>query len=487
MSLNYRLILRITGIVAVILGISMVPSIIVSLIYREDNAALSFIATALPVSAAGLLLFIYSKPQSNIVRIRDGMLIVGMSWITATVLGALPYIISESVPNFANALFECASGFSTTGATILTDIESLPKSILFWRAFTHWLGGMGILIFAIALLPSLGIGGFRIAKSEYPGPTFDKLTPKISDSAKILYTLYIGMTAAETLLLLLGNMNIYDALTHSLSTVATGGFSNYSDSIAHFGSLYIELIVGLFMIMGGINFTLYYMMLSGKWKDFFKDEELRIYFFIIAAATVLILCILWFSHSQVSLCMGLRHSFFQVASAITTTGFTIVDYNVWPPAAKFILFTLMLTGGCSASTSGAVKVVRAIILFKLIKRGFHRRLHPNAVLPIKLGGRNVSSDTISGIVSFLFLYMMLFLAGTFIVSLENVDIITAAGSVAACLGNAGPGFELVGPMSNYSLYSGWTTIFLSVYMIAGRLELFTILLLLTPSFWNPDR
>lgn len=487
MSLNYRLILRIAGIVAMILGISMVPPIIVSLIYNETGAALSFTATALPVFAAGLLLFLYSRPLSNIVRIRDGMMIVGISWIIATVLGALPYAISGSIPNFADAIFECASGFSTTGATVLADIEGLPKSILFWRSFTHWLGGMGILIFAIALLPSLGIGGLRIAKSEYPGPTFDKLTPKTSDSAKILYTLYIGMTAAETILLSLGGMNIYDALSHSLSTVATGGFSGYNDSIAHFGSLYIELVIALFMIMAGINFTLYYMVFSGKWKDFFKDEELRGYFFIIGAATVLIFGVLWFSHPQASLWMGLRHSFFQVASAITTTGFTIADYDLWPSAAKFILFALMLIGGCSASTSGAVKVVRVVVLFKLIKRGFHRRLHPNAVIPIKLGGRNVSSDTISGIVSFLFLYMTLFLAGTFIVSLENVDLITAAGSVAACLGNAGPGFGLVGPASNYSLYSDWTTVFLAVYMIAGRLELFTILLLLTPSFWNPDR
>ncbi|MDD2215131.1 MAG: potassium transporter TrkG, partial [Eubacteriales bacterium] len=404
MGLNYRVIIKMVAVVTVILATAMIPSLVVCLLYGEHSTAVAFLSSIIPILSIGTFFTFFSKPSLNVIRIREGILIVGLCWVIAPLCSSIPYIISGAIPNFADAFFESASGFSTTGASILTDIESLPKGILFWRSFTHWLGGMGILIFAIALLPSLGIGGFRIAESESPGPTLDKLTPKMSDSAKILYIMYIGMTITETILLLLGGMSLYDALIHSFGSVATGGFSNYNDSIAHFGSLYIEVVIFIFMIMAGINFTLYYMVLRGNWRDFFGDEELRSYLSIICGFTLLISIILWYSNTASSLFEGLRLSFFQVASIITTTGFATSDFNLWPSACKLILFLLILVGGCSASTSGAVKVVRVVIFFKLIRRGFYRRLHPNAVVPIKLGGRNVPSYTVSNIVSFIFLY-----------------------------------------------------------------------------------
>ncbi|MGI6727610.1 MAG: TrkH family potassium uptake protein [Anaerovoracaceae bacterium] len=487
MVLNFRLILKIVAIVIVIVALAMIPSFVVAILYGEYSTGIAFLKSIIPILSIGLLLTYFSKPSRLTIRIRDGLLIVGLSWILAALCSAIPFFISGSIPNFADAFFECASGYSTTGATILPDIESLPKSMLFWRSFTHWLGGMGILIFAIAILPSLGIGGVRIADAESPGPTLDKITPKMSDTAKILYFMYFGMTLIETILLLLGGMNLFDALIHSFGSVATGGFSSYNNSIAHFDSLYIEIVITFFMVMAGVNFTLYYMVLQGNWKDFFRDQELRAYFSIIGVSIILITIILFIFNTCESIFEGLRLSVFQVASIITTTGFSTTDFNLWPSACKFILFLLMLIGGCSASTSGAIKVVRIVIFFKLIRRGFYKRLHSKAVVPIKLNDKNVPSDTVSNIVSFIFLYISLFLIGTFIVCLENVDLITAATSVATCLGNVGPGFEMIGPLSNFSLFSNPTTVLLGFFMIAGRLELFTLLLLLSPSFWNPDR
>lgn len=487
MLLNYRLILKVTAMVVVILALAMIPALLVCILYGEKSTAVAFLISIIPMLAIGFFLAFISKPSSSVIRVRDGLLIVSLCWIVGAICGALPFAISGAIPNLADAFFESASGFTTTGASILTDIEILPKGILFWRSFTHWLGGMGILIFAIALLPSLGIGGIRIAEAEAPGPTLDKLTPKMSDSAKILYTIYISMTVVETILLLLGGMNLFDALIHTFGSMGTGGFSNYNISIAHFDSLYIELVISFFMMMAGANFTLYYMALRGDWKGFFGDGELRAYLTIIAGASLIMAIILFGFGACDTIWKGLRLAYFQTVSIITTTGFSSTDFNLWPSTCTLIIFLLMFVGGCAGSTSGAMKNIRIVVLFKLIRRGVYKRLHPLAVVPIKVGGKSVSSSTVSNIASFIFLYICIFLFGTLIVSLESVDLITAATSAAACLGNVGPGLELVGPMSNFSLYSDPTTVFLAFIMITGRLELFTILLLLMPTFWNPDR
>lgn len=487
MVLNFRLISRVMATVLQILSLSMIPSLLVSVLYGEVSAIKGFLLSIIPMFLLGSFLN-WKLPLSNqTLRIRDGILIVGFSWIVASVFGSLPFLFSGEIPNLADAFFETASGFTTTGASILTDVEALSKGILFWRSFTHWIGGMGILIFTIAIMPSLGIGGFRIAEAEAPGPTLDKLTPKMSDTAKTLYTIYLLMTVLEIVLLLLGGMNLFDSMINTFGSVGTGGFSNYNVSITHYNNLYFEVVIMLFMMLAGSNFNLYYLLFQRKWRDFFRDPELRAYWLIFGISTLLIAVVLYFYDTVDNIGMGLRLASFQSASIMTTTGYATTDFNLWPTTAKAILLLLMFVGGCAGSTSGSVKVVRIVIFAKLIRRGIYKRLHPTAVVPIKLGGHNVSSDVVSEVVSFFFLYLGVFVLGTLMVSLEHVDLLTAISSAASCLGNVGPGFELVGPMSNYSLYSDSTTAFLGLLMITGRLELFSIVLLLLPMFWDPDR
>lgn len=487
MALNYRAIIQVLGAVLIILGLAMIPSMVVSMLYHEPLTVVSFLLAIVLMIVSGGCLIVYIKPRSSVINLRDGMLIVSLSWLLASLTSCIPFILSDAIPNFSEAFFESASGFTTTGASVLGDVENLPRGIIFWRSFTHWIGGMGILVFAIAVLPSLGINGQRIAESEAPGPTFDKLTAKTSDTAKILYTIYIVMTFAETILLMFGGMSLFDALVHTFGTVGTGGFSSYNNSIMHFDSLYIELVMCAFMLLAGNNFNLYYLLLKKNWKRFFGDNEFRAYLGIAAVSSILIAFFLCVFGNTDSFFHGLRLGFFQVVSIMTTSGFASDDFNLWPTACVMILLLLMFIGGCSSSTAGAIKVIRIVILFKLIRRALYKRLHPLAVVPIKLNGKNVSADTVSGITSFIFLYLTVFFASTLFISLENVDLVTVVSTVATCLGNVGPGFSLVGPLGNYSLYSDTATLYLGILMLVGRLELFTMLLLFTPSFWDPDR
>ncbi|MEA4987913.1 MAG: TrkH family potassium uptake protein [Anaerovorax sp.] len=487
MVLNYKLILKVDAAIGILLAAAMIPSLIVSLLYNEIDAAISFARCIVPMLFLGAFVVYKIKPTSSTLRMRDGFLIVASCWILASIFGAFPFLLSNSIPSFIDAFFETASGFSTTGASILTDIEVLPKGILFWRSFTHWLGGMGILVFAIALLPALGIGGQRIIRAETPGPTLDKLSPKISDSARILYSMYFGMTLLEVILLCIGGVNLYDALVHTFGTVGTGGLSSYNNSIAHFDSIYVDIVITVFMILAGVNFNLYYLLLQRKIKDFFSDYELRGYLIIIAIATVLIAWNLWSTNTYDTIGESLRYSVFQAASITTTTGYSTTNFDLWPTFSKMVLFLLMFVGGCSSSTGGGVKVIRVLILLKLIRRGMYRKLHPRAVVPVKIQGKAIPSATVSGITSFPVLYACLLLFGSLIISLENFDMLTSISSVAACLGNIGPGFELVGPSANYSAFSDFSKMFLAFYMLIGRLELFTIMLLFAKLFWNPDR
>ena len=487
MRLNIRLIIRIISIVTLLLSLAMLPALCTSLLYGESNTVKAFSICIVPILLFSALLAFVSNPTSTILRIRDGFLIVALCWVLGSVVGALPYIVSGVIPNFADAFFESASGFTTTGSTILHDIEILPKGILFWRSFTHWLGGMGILIFAIALLPALGINALHIAAAETTGPSMDKLSPKMTDSTRILYVIYIGMTVMETILLLLGGMDLFDALVHTFGSVGTGGFSSYNDSIGHFDSLYIEMVISVFTLLAGVNFSLYYLLFLGNWKGFFRDGELRVYLYIICGATLLITAVLTIFGIARGIGDAFRLAFFQAVSIITTTGYCTTDFSLWPSAGTMVLFLLMFVGGCSSSTAGSVKVIRIAVFIKLIRRGIYKRLHPTAVVPVKLGDRSLSSQVVSKIASFLLLYLSLFLFGTLLLSLDSFDLITTASSVAACLGNVGPGLGDVGPLSNFSGYSDGATVFLSLLMITGRLELFTILFLFLPGFWNPDR
>jgi trk system potassium uptake protein TrkH len=486
MILNHRAIAKLAGIIITMLGILMLPSWIVSLIYKEFDAVNAFTAVIIPLILLGSFISFKIKVDSDHLKVRDGFAIVFLCWMLASFFGSLPFIISGYIPNFFDAFFETASGFTTTGSTILTDIEKLPKGLLFWRSFTHWLGGMGILVFAIALLPALGIGGQKIIKAETTGPIFGKVTSRISDSSKILYLIYIGLSVIEVMLLMLGEMSLYDALIHTFGSIGTGGFSNYNDSIAHFDSVYIDVVLSVFMLLAGTNFTLFYLVPRGHWRDFFKDSELRFYFLIVVSAILFITFDLWIREIY-TFGGSIRYSLFQSISILTTTGFMTADFDLWPSFSKMILFILMFIGGCSSSTSGGMKVIRILILLKMVKRGFALRLHPRAVVPVKLGGKVISANTVSAVTSFSIAYFGLFFLGMILLSLDNFDLLTTVSAVAACLGNIGPGFHLVGPILNYSIFSDFAKLLLTILMLVGRLELFTIILLFTRQFWNPDK
>lgn len=487
MSLNYPVIGRIIGTILVILGFAMVPSLLICLAWGETQTALSFLATILPLILAGRTLISKIRPQSDCIRYRDGFLIVALCWIVASLAGAVPYMLSGAASNLADAIFESTSGFTTTGATVFNDVEALPKGLLFWRSFSQWLGGMGILVFAISILPALGISGQILVKAEAPGPTLEKMTPKMTDSARLLYTMYISLTLIQILLLMLGGMNLFDACIFTFGSVASGGLSNYNDGIAHFNSPYIEMVVSCFTIFACINYSLYYMVAKRKIREFFKDSELRAFLIILTIAFFLIACNLWLNDIYSTPGEIARYGFFQTTAFLTTTGHVTSNIMVWPTFSKFILFTLMLIGGCSSSTGGAIKVVRIMILCKLIYRGIYRRLHPRAVIPIKLQGKNVSADTVSGITAFIVLYFLVFLFGAVVLSLEPFDFLTAICASASTLCNTGVGFGVMGLGGNYSMFSEWAKLFMSLLMLMGRLELFTILLLFTSSFWNPDK
>lgn len=486
MNLSLRSVCRIIGLAFLVVGFSMLPSLILAGIYEEIPALLAFLLTVILAAVFGTGLLQFGQRSTSKLKVRDGFLIVTVCWIVSTLLGAVPFMLSGSIPNFFDAFFESCSGFSTTGATILTDIEPLPKSILFWRSFTHWIGGMGILIFAIALMPSLGISGQNVAVSEAPGPTLDKITSKMSDTAKALYVTYIIFTIIQTALLCLGGMNLYDSLIHTLGSVGTGGFSNYNDSVAHFDSAYIDIVITVFMILSGANFNLYFLSMKRGIKYILRDAEFRFYMLIIGVTTLLIAANLFFSDYYVSIGRSLRYSVFQTVSVLTTTGFATDNFDLWPTFSKMMLLMLMFIGGCSSSTGGGIKVVRILVLLKLIRRGIATRLHPNAVVTVKMNNQTVPADTVTAIANHAFLYMAVVFISTLVLSLNNFDLVTSFTSVFTCIGNIGPGFNLVGPAANFSIFAGPSKLLLSFLMLAGRLELFTLFIILTPRFWNPN-
>src|SRR5665648_530109 len=474
MDLNWNVIFRVTGALFIVIGFSMIPAMIVSAIYTEPDIIEAFIKTIIPSILFGGLLILLNKQKEGRTKVRDGYIIVALCWILASCVAAAPFVISGEIANPIDAFFETCSGFSTTGASILTDVEAMSKGLLFWRSFTHWLGGMGILIFAIALLPNLGISGQAIAKAETPGPTLDKLTPKLSDTAKMLYLLYLCFTATETILLMFGGLSPFDSLVHTFGTVGTGGFSSYNDSIAHFDSAYVDIVISIFMILSGVNFNLYFIII-------------RQYLAIIGTSTLLIGIYLYVAGDINNIWTSFRYSLFQTATIISTTGFVTTDFYLWPTFCKMLLLLLMFVGACSCSTGGGVKVIRILVILKLIKRGVSLKLHPNAFVSLKMNNKPLPVDTVSAIASFVFLYIFTIFAGTIIVSIDDFSLLTNFSAVVACLGNIGPGFDLVGPVMNYSIFSNVSKLLLSFIMLAGRLELFTIFLLLTPRFWNPNR
>ncbi|MFA5525066.1 MAG: TrkH family potassium uptake protein [Tissierellales bacterium] len=479
--MNYGIIIKVLGNLLLIESVAFVPPLLVSLIYGEKSF-LSFIYSI-------LILIILGFPMSKVkvrdkrIKAKDALLIVSLGWIFVSFFGSLPFVFSGSIPSLVDAFFETVSGFTTTGSTILGDIEVLPNGVLFWRSFTIWLGGMGILVLTVAILPAIGVGGYQIFKAETTGPIAEKIVPRIKDTAKILYVIYLGITIIQLILLCIGGMSLIESLLHTFSTVGTGGFSPKNASIGAFNSRFIVYIISVFMILCGINFSLFYDILKGRWRSVVKNSELKLYLGIIVISTLLITFNL---NGKIysSIFETFKHALFQVSSIITTTGFTTVDFNKWTDFSKSILFLLMFVGGCAGSTGGGIKVIRLAIMGKLVKREILKLLHPKAYVPIKINDRMLSSDTIVSVSGFLFLYMVIFAFSTVIISLEGIDLISSASAVATTLGNIGPGFKLVGPVQNFGFFSAPSKVLFSLLMLLGRLELFTVFLFFVPEFWK---
>ncbi|MEE0742023.1 MAG: TrkH family potassium uptake protein [Emergencia sp.] len=487
MTVNFNGVIRMMGMLLLVLGCCLLPCLLVAFIFGETASILGFLSAILPCFILGIILIKSFRPSLIRLKARDGFLIVSLCWLVASLIGAVPFTVSGAIPSYVDAFFETCSGFSTTGSSILSEIESLPKSMLFWRSFTHWLGGMGIIVFAMALLPSLGVGGQLIASAETPGPTLDKISPRFSDTAKNLYLIYLLFTVIETVLLCLGGMNFYDALVHTFGTVGTGGFSNYNTSVAHFTSPYIHWVITIFMLLCGINFNLYFILARRGLRTMLKDAELRLYLTIVFGVSTLIIIDLLATGTYDNVSDSVRDTFFQVSSIITTTGYATADYDVWPTFCKMLIFMLMLTGACSSSTGGGVKMIRILISLKLIRRGVSLKLHPNRIITVRLGNREVPQEVATNIANFVFFYIAVVFAGSLVISLNGFDLMTTFSSVLTCVGNIGPGFNLVGPTMNFSVFSDFSKVILSLLMIAGRLELFTFFMLFSPHYWNANK
>lgn len=487
MTVNFKVVTRMMVILLLVLGVSLIPSLLVALIYKEYECIKAFaivIALCLIIGAGT-----FRRLGASVIKIknRDGFLVVALCWLVASFVGCLPFFLSGAIPDLVEAFFESASGFTTTGSTILTEIEGLPRSILFWRSFTHWLGGMGVIVLIMAIFSSLGVSGQVIASAETPGPTLDKLTAKFSDTAMNLYLLYILFTAVEVVLLCLGGLNLYDALVHSFGTVGTGGFSSYNASIAQFTSPYVQWVIFAFMVMCGINFNLYFVLQKRGIRAMLRDVELKFYLILIAVVGLLIFMNLMQTETYTNTMKCIRDAYFQVASIITTTGYATADFDLWPTFSKMLLFLLMLTGACSSSTGGGVKIIRIIVCLKLVKRGISLKIHPNRVVPVRVGGKEVSQEVATGISNFVFMYIFVVFAGSLLIAFDGHDLVTTITSVMTCVGNIGPGFNLVGPSCNFHFLSGFSKFVLSLLMIAGRLEIFTFIMLFSPHYWNSNK
>ncbi|MEN8223739.1 MAG: potassium transporter TrkG [Bacteroidota bacterium] len=481
-GINVKVIIRVIGFLLVVEGLFMLSGLPFSIYYCEQECFALLYSGIITIISGGVLWFSTRKHPKNIGR-KEGYVIVTVSWIIISLFGTLPFIISGAIPNFTNAFFETISGFTTTGATILTDIESVPKGILFWRSMTHWIGGMGIIVFTVALLPILGIGGMQLYVAEMPGVTKDKLHPRITATAKRLWGIYVIFTALETILLMLGGMSLFDALCHAFGTVATGGFSTHSESIAAF-SPYIQYVIIIFMILAGTNFTLHYFSLHGQFRKVWKSEEFRYFIYLILIGTIGITLVLALSKEGMSAEEAFRTSFFQVVSIITTTGYITDNYLNWPGTIWFFIFLMMFIGGMAGSTGGGIKVVRQLLLLKNSLLELKRLIHPQAIIPVRMNGKVVSQDIIFKVMAFFLIYFIVFIIGSSVMALMGLDAQTAIGATAATIGNIGPGIGHVGPVDNYDFipYAGkWV---LSFLMLLGRLELFTVLILLSPAFWK---
>lgn len=465
------------------MGLTMVFPILVGLIY-SDGSPLPILKSMGITVFAGLLFYLpFRREKVETITQREGMAIVAVGWTVVGLLGALPFYLGNGCSLFVDAFFESISGFTTTGSSVLTNIEAVSKGLLFWRAFIQWLGGMGIIVLSVAILPFLGIGGMQLYKAEVPSPVPDKLKPRIRDTAMILWKVYALISLAQVVLLMIGGMDLYDAICHTFTTMPTGGYSTKNASIAHFNSVYLDSVIIVFMLLAGINFSLHYQFLRGKPLAFWKDPECR---FFLGAVVLITLVVSFDVYGTVykTLDQAIRYSTFQVVSIITTTGYATADYEKWPVMSQFILLLCMFFGASAGSTGGGVKAVRVMVCLKYCYKELFSLIHPHAVRVIKLGGKPVPEDVTRSILGFLALYVLLFAVSTVVLSGLGVDLVTALSAVAATIGNIGPGLGMVGPVDNFAGIPYWGKWLLAWCMLLGRLEIYTVIILLVPEFWR---
>ncbi|MBR5437973.1 MAG: TrkH family potassium uptake protein [Clostridia bacterium] len=477
--MNRRMVLYVVGkVVMVEAGLMLLP-LITALLYKEAVAVSIGISVVVAI-ISGFLLTKISRPGLKTIYAKEGFVITALSWLALSAVGALPFFISGEIPSYIDAFFETVSGLTTTGASILTDVEKMSKGLLMWRSFTHWVGGMGVLVFMLAIIPSISDRSIHLLRAEVPGPVVGKLVPKIRQTSRILYIIYIAITLIETVFLLFGGMNLFEALVHAFGTAGTGGFGIKATGIGEY-SPYIQWVLTVFMLLFGVNFNLYYLILLKKIKAAFKSSELWTYFAIVGVSAVIIAVNISGIYDSVS--ETVRHAAFQVASLTTTTGFATVDFNQWPNLSKSILFILMFVGGCAGSTAGGFKISRIMMVYKIIKRELQRVLHPRSVNVCRLEGKILNDQTLSSVNSYLAIYVMFYFVFLFIIGFNGFDFDVTVSAVTSCFNNIGPAFGFAGPMGSYAEFSDISKIVLSVAMLFGRLEIYPIILTLSPSTW----
>lgn len=481
--MNHKMVFNTVGKIVLVEALLMFLPCFISFYYREE-CAWSFLLAVLIAVVAGTVLMAVSRTNNDVIYAKEGFVTVSLSWILLSLIGALPFTISGEIPSYVDAVFETVSGFTTTGASILTEVECMSRGLLFWRSFTHWIGGMGVLVFVMAILPNVSKRSIHIMRAEVPGPVVGKLVPKIRDTAKILYLIYIAMTIIEIGLLYFGGMTFFDSLVHSFGTAGTGGFGIKADSICSYNS-YLQWVITIFMLLFGVNFNIYYLILIRRFKTAAKSTELWVYIGIVVVAVGLIALNIYPLYGDVL--DTIRHSAFQVSSIITTTGYATQNFDLWPSFSKAILFCLMLVGACAGSTGGGFKVSRLVILLKKIYSEIKRLVHPRSVKVVNFEGKRLEEQTITGVCVYLAVYIICFVLIFLAISLDRFDFETNFSAVAACFNNIGPGFNVVGPAANYAGYSIFSKIILTVAMLLGRLEIFPLIICAMPATWSKTK